>query len=178
VEQYLRLSGDFDPYLTILSIDKGQAFKYWRRGWPNGNKMSVPHDSRWWPADAGCDHPNTVAGRLSKQLLNGERPTGFADLRLCRPAAQRTGAPPNDDIESAEKFERFLTRMRSIPDATYRNILTPYAQHCPHLVGPAKEQFLNEATAHKNNILRVFQEWHKTGLSFSAVDGLDSLSID
>eukprot|EP00966_Prymnesium_polylepis_P001580 36659-Prymnesium_polylepis.2 len=153
VEQFVRLSSDFNPYLTILAIDKAQAFKYWKRGWPE--QANLPHDPAWTPVRGQYTaHPNSVAAILAKHVQEGRPLPGFADLRKCRPQDQRGRPAPDEDVASAEEFERFLRRMSSIRDEDYRLILTPYAQHRP--VGQEdfrREEFLRGVVAHKNNML-------------------------
>eukprot|EP00931_Biecheleriopsis_adriatica_P006575 TRINITY_DN107962_c0_g1_i1.p1 TRINITY_DN107962_c0_g1~~TRINITY_DN107962_c0_g1_i1.p1 ORF type:complete len:461 (-),score=73.21 TRINITY_DN107962_c0_g1_i1:180-1448(-) len=147
---FIRLDGDFNPFLTILAIDKGQAFKYWRRGWPvlaDGTHRS-PHDPDWEPE--GTEHPNTVYAKMLTWIRReGRKPAGWADLR-------RDDAPAN-------RLRNFIRRLEAIPDDVYIRILTPYADGCAGAIpGFSKAEFLHGVTEHKNRMLHLYTELHQT----------------
>mmetsp|Transcript_138877 Transcript_138877/g.241626 ORF Transcript_138877/g.241626 Transcript_138877/m.241626 type:complete len:605 (+) Transcript_138877:26-1840(+) len=147
-EQYIRLRGEFDPFLNIVPIDKGQAFKFcWDRTF---NKIPGKH-----PFDASLDkgHRN-IYSAMDRSLKNGEKPPGWADLRNCKAGGE--------DGRIADWFNAFLDHVVNIDDGLLRALFDKYAQNAPHIGPDRAKEFLDKLIEHKNGIKKEFVDYHNS----------------
>lgn len=119
----------------IIGIDKGQAFKFFGKDKLSWSYVPV--------TPLGSDA--LTYSPMWKQYIND-------------PNAQML------DFDNPE-LKTFAERLKNIPDDEYKKLLTPYAQEA-HKLGilaggsMSVEQFLNKATARKNNVINDFEAFY------------------
>lgn len=120
-----------------VGIDKGQAFKYW-----GSDKLDYKY------------HPNSAYGEAKPvyNLVEEAYATGTLPDGMLTTITNTTG--------SANIVGETIERLAAIPDATYREMLAPYARG-RFITDAAIERFLDEAVARKNGLRKNFAGYHE-----------------
>jgi len=91
-DQFVRLRGEFDGLLTIIAIDKGQAFKFCFNKQFNSDSTPVPQG---------------IYSSIDSYLRTAERPEGWADLGDTNEFANHEDLQKFlDDIDLGDYFEK------------------------------------------------------------------------